>query len=252
MFDPSQHTIKVRGNAEYLPVSARLVWFRSERPSWGIITEPQTIDVEREFAIFRCSITDDNGRVIATATKMEDRKGFGDWLEKAETGSIGRALALCGFGAAHAPEMDEGDRLADTPLPTKEPEPDPRYALLDSLKTEADRVGIGDRVASGSYPDISKLAGAICRAMGRHTEKFLSVEDLAFAVSNTAKYALDERAKAVAARPAPTVATEDNSIPTMTDRLLDAPAPTVTVSGNYATNEPLGNMNPTGGKRKVS
>lgn len=115
MFDPSRHTIRVQGGREYLPVAARLVWFREEHPDWGIVTDPMQIDQGEQYAIFRASIFNEAGRLIATATKREDVRGFPDYLEKAETGSVGRALALCGYGTQFAAELDEGERLADAP-----------------------------------------------------------------------------------------------------------------------------------------
>ena len=58
-----------------------------------------------------------SGRVIATSHKREDERGFPDFMEKSETGAIGRALALCGFGTQFcADELDEGSRLADSPI----------------------------------------------------------------------------------------------------------------------------------------
>ena len=83
-FDPKRYVIKVQGNREYLPVSARLIWFRSEHPDWGIVTEAVEINHEKQFAVFRASIFNEEGRLIATATKKEDVKGFGDYIEKSE------------------------------------------------------------------------------------------------------------------------------------------------------------------------
>lgn len=119
-FDPKRHTIKVQGGREYLPVSARLVWFRSEHPDWGIVTSPVEINLHPEgnrppYAIFSATIFNAEGKVMATATKMEDQRGFGDFLEKAETGAVGRALAYVGFGTQFAPELEEGGRYADSP-----------------------------------------------------------------------------------------------------------------------------------------
>lgn len=54
--------------------------------------------------------------VIATARKRETEGGFPDYIEKAETGAVGRALAMCGYGTLQAPEFDEQDRLADAPV----------------------------------------------------------------------------------------------------------------------------------------
>ncbi|MGC4045717.1 MAG: hypothetical protein QM758_18160 [Armatimonas sp.] len=107
-FDPKRHLIKVQGGRQYLPVSARLIWFRSEHPDWGIVTDIVEINHEKQYAIFRATIFNEDGRLIATGTKREDVKGFGDFIEKAETGSIGRALALCGYGTQFEPEFAEG------------------------------------------------------------------------------------------------------------------------------------------------
>ena len=116
-FDPNRHLIKVQGGRSYLPVSARLIWFRGEHPDWGIETEPITIDSDKNYAIFRARIYNAEGRLMAMGTKKEDIKGFGDYIEKAETGAVGRALALCGYGTQFAPELDEVGvgRFADSP-----------------------------------------------------------------------------------------------------------------------------------------
>ncbi len=120
-FDPKRHVIKVQGGREYLPVSGRLVWFRSEHPDWGIVTQAIEINLTPDnnkppYAIFQATIFNADGKVMATATKMEDQRGFGDFIEKAETGSVGRALAYCGYGTQFAPELEESGRFADAPL----------------------------------------------------------------------------------------------------------------------------------------
>lgn len=115
-FDPKRHVIRVQGNREYLPVAARLVWFRQEHPDWGIVTNPVEINLEKRYAIFSATIFNAEGKIMATATKMENVQGFADYLEKAETGSVGRALAYCGFGTQFAPELEEASgRFADAP-----------------------------------------------------------------------------------------------------------------------------------------
>jgi hypothetical protein len=114
-FDKSKHVIRVQGGREYLPVSARLVWFREEHPDWAIVTNPIEINLEKQYAIFSATIMNAEGKVMATATKMENVRGFGDYLEKAETGSVGRALAYCGYGTQFEPGLDEGDRFNDGP-----------------------------------------------------------------------------------------------------------------------------------------
>lgn len=99
----------------YLQVAYRILWMREDRPGWGIHTEPK--EITETYAIFKASIIDENGKIIATAHKFENSKGFPDFIEKSETGAVGRALGLSGFGTQFcADELDEKDRLADSPM----------------------------------------------------------------------------------------------------------------------------------------
>lgn len=124
-FNVNRYLIRVRGGQQYLPVSARLIWFREERPDWSIETHPLHLDFNEGVAVFQATVKDTTGRVIASATKMETRSDFADFVEKAETGAIGRVLAMCGFGTQFALEISEGDvvsgeaALADSPLPLR-------------------------------------------------------------------------------------------------------------------------------------
>ena len=103
---------------DYLEVKYRLVWFREEHPTWSIETQFLTID-ERS-ACARAVVKDENGRIIATSHKQETAGNFPDFMEKAETGAIGRALALIGYGTQFcADELDEGDRIVDAPVAKK-------------------------------------------------------------------------------------------------------------------------------------
>ena len=56
----------------------------------------------------RCSESDHQGYVGALYRNGPEKE--------TETGAIGRALAMCGYGTLQAPEFDEQDRLADTPV----------------------------------------------------------------------------------------------------------------------------------------
>lgn len=101
----------------YLQVAHRLVWFREDNPKGKIETE--IVKLEADFAIVKASIfftTQDSYILVATAHKTESEQHFGDFLEKAETGAIGRALAIAGYGTQFDPELDEGNRLADSPI----------------------------------------------------------------------------------------------------------------------------------------
>ncbi|HEY4036980.1 MAG TPA: hypothetical protein VGL94_23730 [Ktedonobacteraceae bacterium] len=57
---------------------------------------------------------------IGTGTKMQNAAEFSEWLEKCETGAIGRALAGLGFGTAATDEMSEGEgHIVDAPVERK-------------------------------------------------------------------------------------------------------------------------------------
>ena len=130
IFDPNKYMLKLpktkkvslpngevrweKTETDYLPVAARIAWFRKDHPYWSIITK-----VEKwgdKAVVMKATIKDMLGTVIATARKKETEIGFPDYIEKAETGAIGRALAMSGYGTLQAPEFDEQDRLADAPL----------------------------------------------------------------------------------------------------------------------------------------
>lgn len=110
--------LNLRGK-DYLEVKYRLVWFREERADWSIETE--LVDKQDSITTAKAVIKNESGRIMAMAHKREDAKGFPDHMEKAETGAIGRALALLGYGTQFcADELDEGDRIVDAPAePTR-------------------------------------------------------------------------------------------------------------------------------------
>lgn len=101
---------------EYLQVPHRLVWFREERPLWRI--ETQLLEHSGKHAISRAVIRDENGNIMSTAHKSETVEGFADFIEKSETGAIGRALLMIGYGTAFcADELFEGtQRIVDSPV----------------------------------------------------------------------------------------------------------------------------------------
>lgn len=108
--------LRVQGGRLYLPAAQRLVWFRDECPDWGITTELIEGGQEAGFATVRATVCNPEGRVIASGLKTETRQDFpAGWVEKAETGSIARALSVCGFGTQFSPDLDDANALADSP-----------------------------------------------------------------------------------------------------------------------------------------
>ncbi len=102
---------------DYLEVKWRLLWFREEKPLWGI--ETNFVELTGDSALAFAIVKDETGRIISTGHKRETKQGFQDFHEKAETGAIGRALAHIGYGTQFAPELDEGERIVDSPVPPK-------------------------------------------------------------------------------------------------------------------------------------
>lgn len=130
IFDPNKYMLKLPKNkkvtmsngqvkweqteTDYLPVAARIAWFRKDHPYWSNITK--VVRLADKAVVMKAIIKDMQGTVIATARKKETEIGFPDYIEKAETGVVGRALAMCGYGTLQAPEFDEQERLADSPV----------------------------------------------------------------------------------------------------------------------------------------
>src|SRR5215471_15808291 len=115
-FNPNEHVVQIKtkdGFRDYLPVQWRLVWFREQHPEGVIETEMLHLDLDREteeevdgwneekngyekvgkrangFVVFRAVVKDGKGGV-GTGTKTEKAASFPDFIEKAETGAIGR------------------------------------------------------------------------------------------------------------------------------------------------------------------
>ena len=135
-FNPNEHLTQIKtreGARDYLPVQWRIVWFREVYPHGTITTEMMHLDIDRDveaetfgwnsearrsermtkhakgFVVFH-AVVDDGGGGRAEGTKSENAASFPDYIEKAETGAIGRALAALGFGTQFAGELSEGEK----------------------------------------------------------------------------------------------------------------------------------------------
>jgi hypothetical protein len=118
-FNPSEHLVKIKtkqGMQDYLKVQHRLVWFRENCPEGIIETEMVHLDTEKQIAVFKAIAHNGNG-ALAMGHGSESARDFMDYIEKAETKAIGRALAALGFGTQFtADELDEGTRIVDSPV----------------------------------------------------------------------------------------------------------------------------------------
>jgi hypothetical protein len=122
-FDPSKYIIKLKGK-DYLEVKWRLVWFRETHPDGAIDTE--NIALTDQLAVFKATVQIPSGG-RATGYGSESPKDFGDYIEKAETKALGRALGALGFGTQFTDDFDEGtDNPVDAPRqPRQAPPPMP-------------------------------------------------------------------------------------------------------------------------------
>jgi hypothetical protein len=118
---------------DYLDVAWRIVWLREEHPDWSIQTE--FIYQDGQSALAKATITLPNGQIMATSHKEESLADFpAGYREKAETGAIGRALALCGYGTQFAPDIDEGERIVDSPQERPRPKQESATAQCPGCK----------------------------------------------------------------------------------------------------------------------
>lgn len=210
MFNPNQHLMQIKnkqGSSDYLPVQWRIVWFRQDCPQGTISTEMLFFDPDKEtqeevsvwskeknrsekiiksangLAVFRATVSDGQGKV-AMGTKMEKAASFPDYLEKAETGAIGRALAALGFGTQFAPELEEEHRLADAPverpLPPR-PQAQPAFRKEEPTETveQVDpHLDINYLFAQGRAKNLWKTAGQMLDWIGTNLGLSVSSESI--------------------------------------------------------------------------
>jgi hypothetical protein len=112
-FDPTPYLrqLRGRGGADYLDVKWRLLWLRKEHPDAEILTE--LVQHDPQMAIFKATVTLPTGGK-ATGYGSETASDFPDFIEKAETKAIGRALNALGYGAQFS-DLPSSAALPDAP-----------------------------------------------------------------------------------------------------------------------------------------
>lgn len=114
-FEPARYLTRVNGS-DYLEVKWRLVWLRDQHPDASVQTE--LVSHSDNTAVFRAQVVIPGGG-SATGWGSETAGDFRDYLEKAETKAIGRALAALGFGTQFCPDFEFGaavGRVVDAPV----------------------------------------------------------------------------------------------------------------------------------------
>src|SRR5712691_6283872 len=105
--------MKLQGR-DYLQVADRVYAWRLDYPidsGWRIITQIIAGSAEEKWMAWEARTVNPESCVVATGHKFEDApppgaRGCAEWVDKGETGAIGRALGNCGWGTAAALEED--------------------------------------------------------------------------------------------------------------------------------------------------
>jgi hypothetical protein len=176
-FNPNQHLMKLRGRGgeqDYLPVAARILWLRTDAPESHI--DCDVVELTERRAVFRATVTRIREGTVdgrATGYGSETPDDFKDFIEKASTKAIGRALAALGYGTQFAgdemsegtepdgsvnvvdapgrtppnrPDAPQGDKTAPprnaTPVPSGESHNDQRTMLMRQLHATAKERGL--------------------------------------------------------------------------------------------------------------
>jgi hypothetical protein len=102
VFEASKYLRNLNGR-EYLEVKWRLLWLRTEHPEALVQTE--LVKHSGGLALFRARVAIP-GAGEASGWGSETADDFGDYIEKAETKALGRALAALGYGTQFCEDFD--------------------------------------------------------------------------------------------------------------------------------------------------
>ncbi len=150
-FDPSRYLRKL-GGKEYLEVKWRLLWLRTEHPD--AVMQTEMVRLEDDFALFKAHVAIPGGGE-ATGWGSETRQDFFDFIEKAETKALGRALAALGYGTQFCEDFDfaagsaGNGHVVDSPVAAARP-----------INGSANVVGDGSTNGSGPLPRPTPIAQA--------------------------------------------------------------------------------------------
>ena len=169
-FDPTKHLIKLKGK-DYLEVRWRIAWLRDDHPDASIMTE--LVEQAEGYALFRAKVALAGGG-DATGWGSETRSDFGDYMEKAETKALGRALAHLGYGTQFAVELDEGGSVADSPVERKPPPPTARELSGQTSKQPAAKPAAAVPVVADAAAEAKRAASEAAAVRHRLNQRLLA------------------------------------------------------------------------------
>jgi hypothetical protein len=141
-FNPAQYLVQLKGK-DYLEVKHRLLWLRNDARESQVRTEH--VMLNENIAVFHATVTRiESGEVtgVGEGYGSETPRDFGDYIEKAETKAIGRALGALGYGTQFCDDHEFGaaqGRVVDAPVARKTPPPAERRTNDQSRPINAPR-----------------------------------------------------------------------------------------------------------------
>lgn len=141
--DPNLDMMDLKGK-DYLVIQKRILWFiRDQRDmiASGLARYPYTIgevkyreiDTVNKCAYFEVVVMDVLGNEYY-GEGSETASDFKDYIEKAKTKAVGRALMFGGYTTGRAQELDEGERIADAPQARPKPTNSPTSEQMALVK----------------------------------------------------------------------------------------------------------------------
>lgn len=176
--------VELRGGEQYVPVAARLAMFRKDHPDWTIESQMVHHDTERGFCLFKAELRDQEGRLIASAHKHALQSRFPyNYIERAETGAIGRVLAFAGYGTLDALEILEEDLAELTEEKEQQPPETEQAQQAQQAQNEPHEpnknkaTSSGNRRSTSSSTRILENANRIAASLGYPTVEYETEED---------------------------------------------------------------------------
>lgn len=168
----AKYNQKISGN-DYLKVAGRILLFRLEYRTAGLLTEPLQFDDQS--ATFKAWIVID-GVTVATGharvTAAQAKNAGGRFLQMAETVAMGRALANFGYGTEELADDDDTE-LADSPVQSMPKEKPGRPVDMDDQYSDVEFVKFQNAIGAAleKHSKVKTVQGQIFREATEYKDR---------------------------------------------------------------------------------